>query len=263
MNRQSPVEPWIFSKIVTIWSVILGIIVVTAVFVGGQVYWWQKAEAQKEQQQLQKQIHDLQYEIRALKNSNTAGENTTKKVAANPRSTKTKKNDQFFADQLGGAEKNVIAILRSGDMEPLARYVHPKRGIRFSPFAYVDLKKDLVFSSTEVAGFLHNHQKYTWGYNEENGLPIRLSLYDFYRTYIYDRPYADTNEVNYGQTTSSEFTTSNCFEIYPEAIIVEYRVSEIKSKENSDTNWRSIRLVFEKAQKKWYLTGIIHDQWLL
>jgi hypothetical protein len=263
MNQEAPVESSVFSKLLAIWGVIVVLIFATAIFVGGQVYWWQKAEAKKEQQQLQQQIIDLKNEIRVLKNNIAVSAAVVKKAGPASKLAKSAKKDKLFKDQLAGADQTVITLLHNGDLERLAEYIHPKLGLRFSPFAYVDLKKDLVFSSAELTKNFRTHHEFIWGYDDSNGLPIRLNIADYYKMYVYDRPYADTNEISYTQAISSEFTTSNCFEAYPHAIIVEYRVSELNSKESSNTNWQSIRLAFEKEGNRWYLAGIIHDQWML
>jgi hypothetical protein len=263
MNRETPVEPYVFSKLLAIWVVIIVTIIATALFVGGQVYWWQKSVAKKEQKQLQQKIIDLQNEVKVLKNNNFNVPKTVQQKSTNLKTSKSAKDQKSFKDQLAGIEKLAITLLQNGDLERLAKYINPEKGLRFSPFAYVDLKKDLVFSCTQINNFFRSHHQYTWGYNEENGLPIRLSSTDFYKMYVYDSPYADTNEISYYQNSSPEFNTSNCFEVYPHAIIVEYRVNEVNSRDNPNTNWRSIRLVFEKEGKGWYLVGIIHDQWIL
>jgi flagellar basal body-associated protein FliL len=266
MNQETPVEPSTFSKLLAIWIVVVVIIIATAVVAGGQVYWWQKAVAQKEKQQLLQQIVNLQKEIQVLKTNQNIISNNNKpgrQVALAAQTTKINRAEKFCQAQLAGRERTVINLLQNGDLEQLAKYVHPKLGLHFSPFAFVDLKKDRVFSRKGLAEFFNDHHQYTWGYNEENGLSIHLTTADYYRAFVWDRAYADTGEISYSQNNSREFTTSNCFEVYPQAIIVEYRVSEFASKGKPDTNWRSIRLVFIAYNKNWYLVNIIHDQWTL
>jgi hypothetical protein len=264
MNEETPIGPSVFSKLLAIWVVILVIIIATAIVAGGQVYWWQKAVAQKEQQKLGQQIVDLQNEIKVLKTNGVIDPKPVSKAQPPAKLVKSGKNQVKFKEELAGRESKVITLLENSNMEDLAKYVHPEFGLRFSPSSYVDLKKDLVFSRAEIIKFFHHHLQYTWGYNEENGLPIRFTPSDYYQNYVYDRAYADTHEINYNQTTRPEFTTSNCFEVYPHAIIVEYWVHESGSKEEkSSINWRSLRLVFEIDGKTWYLVGIIHDQWML
>ncbi|HZG78280.1 MAG TPA: hypothetical protein VEZ72_20675, partial [Paenibacillus sp.] len=48
------------------------------------------------------------------------------------------------------AAATVARALKAGDLEELAKWAHPEKGVRFSPYAYVDVEKDLVFAR-EVA----------------------------------------------------------------------------------------------------------------
>ena len=41
--------------------------------------------------------------------------------------------------------KKVVMALKQKDMKRLATFVHPARGVRFSPFAYINKSEDLVF----------------------------------------------------------------------------------------------------------------------
>jgi hypothetical protein len=262
INQEPQIEPSAFSKLLAIWIVVVVVVIATAVIAGGQVYWWQRSVAKKDRQDLQLQIINLQNEIKVLKaNIENGPQNINKKL---PLATvRSDKKEKSFKDQLAGREEAVISILQNGNLEQLAKYVHPEKGIRLSPFAYVDLKKDQLFFSEQLPKFLLNQKQYIWGYNEDNGLPIRMNPSEYYKTFIYDKAYADSNEISYNQTNNQEFTTSNCFEIYPQAIIVEYRITESNPKETDNTSWRSLRLVFEAKGQVWFLVGIIHDQWML
>ncbi|MGG3281148.1 hypothetical protein [Paenibacillus solani] len=41
-------------------------------------------------------------------------------------------------------------------------WVSRDKGLRFSPYAYVDLKKDVHFSKDEVAGLMEDTTSYVW-----------------------------------------------------------------------------------------------------
>lgn len=54
---------------------------------------------------------------------------------------------------------------------------------------------------------------------------------------------------------------NNLFEMFPEAIIVEYHLLGADPKKEG-MDWRSLFLVFEKADdSKWYLVDITHFEW--
>lgn len=60
------------------------------------------------------------------------------------------------------AAATVMKALKNSDMESLAAWVHPDKGVRFSPYAYVDPKKDLVFTREKLEGVMKDNTKYEW-----------------------------------------------------------------------------------------------------
>ncbi len=262
MYQEPQLGPGVFSKLLAIWGIVLVIIIGTALVTGGQVYWWQKAVARQEQQNLKQQIRDLRNEIQVLK-SNRPLNQGIQEGKLSVTAPKAVHEEIKLQKELEGREKKVIALLSREDMESLARYVHPEKGLRFSMSSEVNTRKDQVFSKKELIHFFRAYPSYTWGYDEENGMPLRLKASDYYRNYVYDAPYADTGEISYHDAMNAGFATGNYFEAYPHSIVVEYRVSETGTTDKVGANWRSIRLVFEKYQKTWFLTGIIHELWTL
>ncbi|MGF9911271.1 hypothetical protein ABEX47_12925 [Paenibacillus ehimensis] len=57
----------------------------------------------------------------------------------------------------------VIAALKHRDMKQLQRYVHPEKGVRFSPYATVDVNHDLVVKAEQLPALLQDKTVYTWG----------------------------------------------------------------------------------------------------
>lgn len=245
-----------FSKVLSIFVVVIIVVAVTALVTGFQIYWWQRAVAAKEKAVLQEKVVKLQNELKMLR--------TTRNALQKPLSSTSSQNfrkESRFKDILNGRAQKIISLLKEGNFQQLAGYVHPEKGLRFSPYSFVDLKRDRVFSAGQIGGFLKDNHRYIWGYNDENGMPIRLTSLDYYKKYIYDKAYADSSEISYLQNPGQDFTAGNCGEVYPKAIIVEYRSSEYDPKTDRATDWRSLLLALEEKEKVWYLVGIIHDQW--
>ena len=85
---------------------------------------------------------------------------------------------------------------------------------------------------------------------------------EYFNKFIYDCDYATPDEICYNAVTGRSLTNGNISEIYPGTIIVESGKNKT-SPDAQDNDWRSLRIVFEKDGAKWYLVGIIHDQWKL
>lgn len=243
--------------ILVIGMVVLIIVIATSLIVGGQVYWWQKTIADNEKKDLKRQINSLRNELVFLRED--LGRSMLQK--ANHKNSKNKLTDEIYINSLSGMENQVINALKNQDLIKLASLVHPDKGIRFSPYAYVDTRSDLTFTAEKIRHFFNDSKQYVWGYNDNNGTPIRINTREYYDNYIFDCDYSTADEVNYNATIGRSLTVSNIFEVYPRSIVVEYGKDKQKSTtDNGD--WRSIRLVFEKQEdSKWFLVGILHDQW--
>jgi hypothetical protein len=44
--------------------------------------------------------------------------------------------------------------LKSKDLEKLAQFVHPQKGLRFTPYSHIDATADKVFSAVEISGLI-------------------------------------------------------------------------------------------------------------
>ena len=159
------------------------------------------------------------------------------------------------------AEK-VIRTIASRDFNKLADYVHPKKGLRFTPYTYVQIEKDVVFTKEQVSNFFENDKKYLWGHYDGSGKEIRLTPKEYYHRFIYTNDFINAEKIGYNEVLSSGNMPENQFEVYEDPIIVEYYFPGFKAKFGG-MDWKSLRLVFEEYQNKWKLTGIIHNQWTI
>lgn len=156
----------------------------------------------------------------------------------------------------------VIAALKNKDFVKLAGFFHPAKGVRFSPYAYININRDVVLKSDQVAPLITSGQVKTWGKYDGSGLPIELSLAGYYRQFIYSGDFASATQVGYNQFLGRSNIANNIFAVYPEAITVEYYLPGPKT-EDRDFAWQSLRLIFEKSEAGWYLVGISHDGWTI
>lgn len=158
-------------------------------------------------------------------------------------------------------EKGVQAInaLANKDYEELSNLTHPLYGIRFTPYTNIDIENDLVFSKDEILEFKNSDIKYEWGFIGESNKIIELSPNEYFDKYVYDKDYINAEEVGYNEIISSTGFLENQFGIYHNSIIIEYYFS-ILDPYNSD--WRSLRIVFQEHKGEWYIAGLIHFEWI-
>jgi hypothetical protein len=155
-----------------------------------------------------------------------------------------------------------VQALKSRDMSELSKLVHPLKAVRFSPYAFLDVKADVRFTAAMIRGALTDSKVRLWGRYDGSGKPIRLSFSEYYKRFVYDRDFAHASEIFYNSTQGSLGNThDNSREEYPEAIIVEFHVPGPAGRD--DSGFRGLRLVFEQYRDAWYLVHIVHDEWTI
>ncbi len=156
----------------------------------------------------------------------------------------------------------VVELLKEQDMAGLSSYVHPTQGVRFTPYAYVDLQTDQVFTQQDIETLLQSSQIYTWGVYDGIGDPIELSFKDYLDMFIYDVDFANPHMIGNNVEIGTGNSINNVSQAYPNAAFIEFHFTGFDP-QFAGIDWRSLRLVFEDVSGTWYLVGIVHDQWTI
>lgn len=156
----------------------------------------------------------------------------------------------------------VVAAIKQRDMQQLATFVHPEKGLRFSLYGHPQ-QDDLVFSSEQVALLHTDTMTYTWGAHDGSGFPIEMTPAAYFDRFVYSHDFASAEQVNYNQTIDRGNSPDNSRRFYsPNAMIVEYHVPGVNPKYEG-MDWGSLRVVFEQLDERWYLVGIMHAEWTI
>ncbi|MGM0835319.1 MAG: hypothetical protein ACQEV7_04115 [Bacillota bacterium] len=155
-----------------------------------------------------------------------------------------------------------VKLLKEKDFAALKDLIHPTKGVRFTPYGYIDLGKNLVFSAKEVGELQKNQQIYLWGEYDGTGDPIELSFDEYYKKFVYDADYLQAEEISINKRLGQGNSIDNSMEVYPDATVVEFHFPGFEDKYEG-MDWKSLRVVIEKLDNKWYVVGIIHDQWTI
>ena len=243
------------------WAVVIAFIVMTAFLAGGTAFLWQ-ASALNSTYDQNKALSD---ELSAFKNDN----DSLKK-----QKTQLEKDLQALKDQIpqevpkGQRETiqnisdQILHMLKDKDLTKLAKLVHPEKGVRFTPYSYVDVNKDVKITATEFAGLMAETKKRLWGAFDGTGDPIDMTFTEYYKKFVYDVDFLEAPQIVFNQPMQRGNSLVNMKEAYPDAVFIEYHFPGIDPQYNG-MDWRSLRLVFEQKDSKWYLVGIIHDQWTI
>lgn len=173
----------------------------------------------------------------------------------------TKRMTSREVEQLvGNRARAVVVALRDRDMKALSSFVHPKKGVRFSPSAYVNPQSDIVFTQTQVKNLFTTQKRYAWGESDGSGALIRLTPKQYFSQFLYQRDYLKSPKIAFNQVIGEGNTVNNVLEIYPQGIFVEYYVPG-RDKTIDYRDWSSLRVVFEEFDHELYVVGLIHDGW--
>ncbi|NLY11219.1 MAG: hypothetical protein GX020_06005 [Firmicutes bacterium] len=156
----------------------------------------------------------------------------------------------------------VLLALHAKNTEAIAKLVHPVKGVRFTPYTFVSLERDVVFSAEKMKTFFDDKEIYHWGYYDGTGNEIRLTPSEYYHRFVYSADFTKADQVGYNEVLSRGNILENQFEVYHKPIIVEYYFQGFNP-DYGGLDWCSLRLVFEKFLGKWYLVGLIHNQWTI
>ena len=156
----------------------------------------------------------------------------------------------------------VINLLKIKDMNGLASHIHPNKGLRFTPYSYIRLQSDLVFTSSQIVSLLQSSQSYNWGVYDGSGNPIQDTFNNYYNKFVYDVDFANPHLIGNNVVVGKGNMTNNIVQAYPNLTFVEFHFTGFNS-QYAGHDWKSLRLVFENVSGIWYLVGIVHDQWTI
>ncbi len=155
----------------------------------------------------------------------------------------------------------VMFLLNKNNLTALSLYVHPERGVRFSPYPYIN-QTDLIFTPNQVAGLSNDATVYTWGIFDGSGEPIEMTFTEYFARFVYSADFADAAIVAINKFIGSGNMINNLPNFYSGADFVEYHFSGFEV-QYEGKDWQSLRLVFIQQDGVYYLIGIVHAEWTI
>ena len=169
--------------------------------------------------------------------------------------------DTASPSSLTEAADAVIQALHDRDMDVLVNLVHPMKGVRFTPFGYVQ-KHHLVFLPEELPGIMESDMVYVWGLMDGTGDPIILTFNDYFDRFVYRVNYIEPEEIGMDERVGFGNSINNIHEYYPSSQFIEYHFSGFNP-DYGGMDWKSLRLVFIEENGVWWLIGIVNDEWTI
>ncbi|MBD0372370.1 MAG: hypothetical protein ICV60_16120 [Pyrinomonadaceae bacterium] len=160
--------------------------------------------------------------------------------------------------------RRIMLAIKNRDMRKLASFVHPRKGVRFSPYVYVDVKTTRVLNRQQLVNLYRSNRRLTWGEWDGSGAHINMTFRQYLKRFVYrqdllsDKTPAYNPEGRHGGNT-----IDNLLEIYPRSIIVTYDHEGITGPQGGAMDWQALYLVFEKSGNDWYLVAVANDEWTI
>ncbi len=145
----------------------------------------------------------------------------------------------------------------------MAKFIHPEKGIRLSPYCRIDPKRDLRLTSAQILEIPSDKNVRMWGYFDGSGEPINLTSQAYFDRFVYDRDFTLASEVHINEDIPRGASTCNVKEIYPTATRIEYYMRPTVKQGELQLDWAALTLIFEEMADQFYLVGIVHNQWTI
>ena len=168
-------------------------------------------------------------------------------------------NNKGHPSNLLAESLKIMNYIKTKNFQDLSGYVHPRKGVRFSPYFFVDEESHKTFKAKEIAALSQNSDIINWGPQDGRGESIELSFSDYYDRYIYDKDYLNPHLVGVDRALGKNEVEDNISDIYKDGKYIDYHFTG-SDEEDDGMGGRSLRLVFEKDGGAWYLVGVIHGE---
>lgn len=161
------------------------------------------------------------------------------------------------------ATQNVLTALKNKNYSAFANHIHPEEGIRFSPYGYIDTNRHIKFSRSAFIDLVNKtDQSLIWGEFDGTGDPIKMTLNNYMQRFVYDVDFIKPENFKVNDFIGFGNSLNNLSLVYKDCDFTESHFSGFDEKYGG-MDWRSLRLVFKERNKRFYLVGVVHDEWTI
>lgn len=159
--------------------------------------------------------------------------------------------------------RHIVVLLKERKISELVSYVHPEKGLLFSPYAYI-MQDSITLKASELLDVWRANPMQTWGYYDGTGEPIKLNIDAYFKSFVYAADFSVTSEVAIDERIGQGNSINNIHQTFPGSSVVEFYVKGMDPRFGG-MDWRSLRLVFEKSadDQRWWLVALVNDQWTI
>lgn len=158
------------------------------------------------------------------------------------------------------ANDEVLKTLKNKDYKRFAEFIHPEKGVRFSMYAFVNPKEDKHFSKADFEKYQPTKTLFTWGAHDGSGDLYTATINDYVGKWVFSKDFTTSN-FSLNQFQGGGNSLNNLEKVYPKHTFTENYIKG--TEKNGEMDWKTLRFVFEELKGKYYLIGVINDQWTI
>ena len=162
-------------------------------------------------------------------------------------------------DSIKATGIQVLTFLSQNNYSELIKYFSSE-GVRFAPYGFIDTTNTKKLTPEDFLESINKKWTLTWGSYDGTGDPIKLSVPNYLKKFVYNANYLNAEDIGYDSVIKQGNSLNNIKELYPNHHFIDYHFSGFEQKYKG-MDWTSLRLVFEKENGQYFIVAIIHDQW--
>lgn len=169
--------------------------------------------------------------------------------------------DQAKIADIGWIHNTAVAVLsalKDNDTDELFTLMS-KDWIRFSPYSYVDINKDIVLTKDNISDITNNKETFTRWVQDGSGEPITMNFEEYRKRYIYDASFMNEWIPYLNTRVQRGNTTNNIYDVYTGDMIVEYYIPG-KKKLYEWADRRSLTIIMGKENNQWKVKWVVHGE---
>lgn len=162
--------------------------------------------------------------------------------------------------ELRAAADAVLGALAAQDYQALAELVHPVKGVRFTPYGYIDVDQSVALMPEHVAELGEDDKTYVWGADPGTGEALQMTFAQYNEKFLYDQQFLHADEIAVNRSLRAGSSTDNTADVFPGDQFVDYHFSGF-DEQYDGLDWETLRVVLQEREGRWYVVGLIHDSW--
>lgn len=160
---------------------------------------------------------------------------------------------------LSFARDSILPLMAANNYTQLARFISDE-GIVFLPYGMADTSQKKVVSRNQYLQLIKNNTKVLWGHADGTGDPIRLTIPQYFKKFVYDVGFIKAQQTSVNKVIDPDSSMSKVPAVYAGQPYVQFYFPGF-NKDYEGMDWKSLLLVFKEEQSTYYLVAVIHNQW--